>query len=521
MELWTGVDVPVSLLLLPLALILLYVYATWPFGQLQSLGISGPPPQPFFGNQRQLTTKGQFYALLEWSKKYGRVYGIYVGRQPMIVVSDLDILKEVMVKDFGHFTDRFNQTEGVMSEVVKKGVFFAGGVDWKRIRNIITPTFSAGKLKMMEHFINRCSVDLTENLEAIARRGGKVDVKEYFGAYTMDVITGTAFGVRVNSQEDLNEPLVTNMKKMLGTAGRFNFLLYLFLIFPWLAPGIRFLRSIGLSVSKNLTFLIDSTFVMIDQRKADNMDEKRHVDFLQLLINAEASDGSAPVGSSKRLTRKEIAGQIFVFYVAAYETTSTTLQYLAYNLAMHPDVQDKVVMEIEQQLGEEDPSYENVAKLKYMEQTINETLRLFPPVTTVSRMASETVHIKGVTIPKGCGVLIPICDILRDPQHFPDPEAFNPDRFSSANKAAMDPLAFIPFGYGPRLCIGQRLALLEIKIAMVHVLRKMRFVKTPDLPEKVKFRTSGGLLPPATPLMVKTVTRDKDHVTHDAATKDI
>ncbi|KAK7089145.1 hypothetical protein V1264_024599 [Littorina saxatilis] len=75
MELWTGVDVPVSLLLLPLALILLYVYATWPFGQLQSLGISGPPPQPFFGNQRQLTTKGQFYALLEWSKKYGRVYG--------------------------------------------------------------------------------------------------------------------------------------------------------------------------------------------------------------------------------------------------------------------------------------------------------------------------------------------------------------------------------------------------------------------------------------------------------------
>nr|KAG5709741.1 hypothetical protein BaRGS_027766 [Batillaria attramentaria] len=389
---------------------------------------------------RQMAKKGFPYALWEWSKKYGRTYGIYQNRIPLLVTSDLDILKEVLVKDFGHFTDRFINTIPLSPKEVKAGVFFAGGDDWKRIRNIITPTFSAGKLKLMEHFINRCGVVLADSLRKEAARKNKADVKEYFGAYTLDVIAGTAFGLEVNSQHDHSEPFVSNLKTMMSNAGRGSTLLTLYFIMPFFCAG--------------------------------------------------SSDICGHDAAHPGLARHEIVGQAFIFFVAGYETTATTLQYLTYNLAMHPDVQERVVREIQQQLGDEKPTYENVGKLKYLEHAIYETLRVFPPVTSITRTASETVTIKGMTIPKGSAVLVPICDVLRDPEYFPDPETFNPDRWEGANK---NDVSFLPFGFGPRLCIGMRLALLEIKIAMVHVLRAVKFNKTPDLPWKISNASTAAM----------------------------
>ncbi|XP_025113307.1 cytochrome P450 3A19-like [Pomacea canaliculata] len=114
---------------------------------------------------------------------------------------------------------------------------------------------------------------------------------------------------------------------------------------------------------------------------------------------------------------------------------------------------------------------------------------MYPAVNIVNRLASETVTIKGVTIPKGAGVLIPIVNVLNDPEYFPEPDKFIPERFSEENKGSRNPMAFLSFGYGPRLCIGMRLALLEIKIAMVHVLRAVKFIKTDDLQGKI------GILP--------------------------
>nr|KAG5709743.1 hypothetical protein BaRGS_027768 [Batillaria attramentaria] len=451
---------------------------------------------------------GTLYTLLDWSKEYGRVYGIYLGRQPLLVTSDLDILKEVLVKDFGHFSDRFNAGIVLTARPIEKGVFFVGGADWKRIRNIITPTFSAGKLKMMEHFINRCGTDLAENLVEIAEHKGKVDVKEYFGAYTLDVITGTAFGLQVNSQKDFSEPFVSNIKKMMSRAGRTNVFFILAALAPFLAPLIGKIRN-RFFQPETISFLLHNIGHMVEERRREKQD-RRPVDFLQLLINAESSEVAASSGnvSKKRLTKDEIIAQVFIFFIAGYETTATTLQYLAYSLAVHPDVQKRVFEEIQQQLGDEKPSYENVGKLKYLEQTIYETLRLFPPVTMVTRMASETVTIKGVTIPKGFGVLVPICDVLRDPEYFPEPEKFMPERFSSANK---NDVSFLAFGFGPRLCIGMRLALLEIKIAMVHVLRAVKFNKTPDLPEKMTFKPAGGLLPSAFPILIQSELRSSEN----------
>ncbi|XP_025114563.1 uncharacterized protein LOC112576366 [Pomacea canaliculata] len=506
MEAMFGIDIPLLLLLLPLVILLLYWKEMRSYNFWSSRGIPGPKPQPLFGNQWQMQKTGVQKSLKEWSKVYGRVYGIYFNHQPMLVTNDLDILREVMVKDFPHFTDRYNQfKDGLMS----KSIFFARGDDWKRIRNIMTPTFTSGKLRLMENFINRCSETLSENMQDIARCGGKINVKEYCGAFTMDVITGTAFGILINSQKDLQNKFVKNAKTVFERVGAPKGLFrQLLTLTPFLKRLDDFLQNPFFKNEDSQQFFFMAIRRIVAERKEETVPRKQ-TDFLQLLVNAEASEDfvDTAADNGKCLTHNEIIAQMMIFFLAGYETTATTLQYTIYNLALYPDVQQKIVDEIKEQIGDEAPTNDNVSKLKYMEQTIKETLRLFSPVAAVNRLASETVTIKGVTIPKGVGVVIPIYDVLRDTEYFPDPEVFRPERFSDEARDEMNPLSFLAFGFGPRLCIGKRLALLEVKIALVHVLRRIKFVKTQDLPQKLTYKASGSQLVPTNPLMIKAVLR--------------
>ncbi|PVD38379.1 hypothetical protein C0Q70_00993 [Pomacea canaliculata] len=414
-----------------------------------------------------------------------------------------------------------SERNNLSAREIQKGLFFARGSDWRRIRNIVTPTFSAGKLKLMEYYINRCSTDLATNIEEISQTGGLVDAKEYFGAYTMDAIAGTAFGLVVNSQKDLSEPFVTNAKKIMTGGGRLSILGVILILVPRLAPVLHFLKR-KFFMEETVQFFLQSIYRMMEERKQDQLNQRKP-DFLQLLLNAEATeDFPLTTGSEKRLTKEEIAGQAFIFFVAGYETTSTALQYLFYNLAKFPELQERIVDEIENIVGDRTPTYDDVGKLKLLEQTIYETLRLYPPVSVITRVASETVTINGLKIEKGTGVMIPICDISRDPEYFPDPLDFKPERFSDSNKGEMNPVSFLPFGFGPRLCVGMRLALLEVKMAAVHVLRKVRCVWTDDLPETMTFRATGGLLHPEKPIKIKVELRQPrhalPHATHDEIT---
>lgn len=169
-------------------------------------------------------------------------------------------------------------------------------------------------------------------------------------------------------------------------------------------------------------------------------------------------------------------------------------------------LQEKLYQEIQSVVSGDYPTLEELGQLHYLEQVINETLRLFPPAPIMSRQAAETKTYGQVTIPKGAAVLIPIFLVLKDPKHFPDPEKFDPDRFTEENKAARDHMAFMPFGYGPRLCLGMRLAYLELKLGLVHVLRKVTFelndTTVPKLGEDVKIKRGAPLLTPADPIQL-------------------
>ncbi|KAK6166507.1 hypothetical protein SNE40_023175 [Patella caerulea] len=489
--------IPMWTWLIILTVVLLYFYGTNGHNVWEKMGIPGPKPRIFFGNILDFGRLGLVKQTEEWKKQYGPIYGLYFGRQSTLIINDLDILKEVLVKDFQHFTDR---RETVSRSYVEKGVFFQGGADWKRIRNIITPTFSSGKLKLMIGNINKCGGLLSDNLVMKAKKGETVDVKRCFGAYTMDVIATTAFGLDIDSQTNPDEPFVDNARKLFAQTKLASTTVLIAMIFPFVKPLFKLL-DVGFFPAGPSNFFVRSIKAMIEQRKTeDEATRSQRTDFLQLLLNAESdeiNDEKVSNGTQtkviKRLTLEEIIGQAFLFFVAGYETTANTLHFIAYHLAKNPEVQEKVIKEIETQVGNREPTYDEVNKLTYLEQVIIETLRFNPPVVMVNRKSSEDVTFKGIHIPRDTTVMIPIYSVQHDPENYEDPEEFRPERFDPATKKESNPVTFLAFGYGPRLCIGMRLAMVETKIALVYALRKVRFVKCSKTPEKLEYSNVGIL----------------------------
>lgn len=165
----------------------------------------------------------------------------------------------------------------------------------------------------------------------------------------------------------------------------------------------------------------------------------------------EKSSESKP---RRRLTNSEILSQSILFVLAGYETTAMTLSYLAYNLATHPESQEKLIREIDQVLEKHDGKigYESVAEMTYLDMVVDETLRMYPPAPRLDRAAGADYEYENIKIKKGEIICVPIYAIHHDPELFPEPDQFKPERFADENKKQKDGISFLSFGAGPRNC---------------------------------------------------------------------
>ncbi|KAK7480344.1 hypothetical protein BaRGS_00028391, partial [Batillaria attramentaria] len=278
-------------------------------------------------------------------------------------------------------------------------------------------------------------------------------------------------------------------------------------VFPFTIPFFKWLGYSSMP-KKEARFITETIRSAIETRRKDG--GKGRVDLLQLMLDAEAT-GSEIAGNpkEKRLTTDEIIGQGFTVFIAGYETTATTLQYLTYLLALNPDKQEKLYREIVDAIGNAEPTYDNVTSIKYLDSCVREALRCFPPAALTSRGALAEKTIKGLKIPAGAGVGVPIIGLMRDEEFFPEPDKFIPERFDDENKDAIPSIVReMVFGAGPRQCIGMRLALYEAKMAVVTVVRQFKFFKVPETPDEIRFRPGFALALPLRPVLVGTQLRE-------------
>ncbi|XP_021406099.1 cytochrome P450 3A9 [Lonchura striata] len=490
-----------ALILLLLALLLLY--GIWPFGVFKKLGIPGPRPLPFLGTTLEYR-KGFLEFDTECFKKYGKIWGIYDGRQPTLAVTDPQIIKSVLVKDC--YTTFTNRRRTDLAGVLNNAVSLAEDEQWKRLRTVLSPTFTSGKLKEMFPIMKHYGEALVKNVQKQVKEGSSISVKDIFGSYSMDVVTSTSFGVNIDSMNNPKDPFVREMKKLV----KFDFFNPVFILsfaFPFLIP-VMAKMNVNVFPSDAVDFFMRSLAKIKQDREKEA--HKGRVDFLQLMIESQrsASQGNNEANHSyKALTDTEVLAQAFIFIFAGYEPTSNTLGFLAYELAMHPDVQEKVLQEIDTVLPNKAPlTYEAITKLEYLDMTVNETLRIYPLGGRIERTCKKDVEINGVNIPKGVVVTIPPYVLHRDPEYWPNPDEFRPERFSKENKESIDPYTYLPFGAGPRNCIGMRFALLILKVAIVSLLQHFTFQTCKETQIPIKL-SSVGLLTPEKPIILKFVPR--------------
>ncbi|XP_012413707.1 cytochrome P450 3A12-like isoform X3 [Trichechus manatus latirostris] len=445
------------------SLVLLYLYGTYSHNVLKKLRIPGPKPLPFVGSILAYR-KGVWDFDMKCSKKYGKLWGFYDGQLPVIAITDPGMIKTVLVKEcYSNFTNR--RIIGPLG-FMKSAVSLSKDEEWKRIRTLLSPSFTSGKLKEMFCIIGQYGDMLVKHLREEAQKGKPVTLKSIFGAYSMDVITSTSFGVNIDSLNNPQDPLLQNVRKLL----KFDFfdpLLFTTTLFPFLTSVCEAL-SISLFPRAATNFVKKSVQRMKESRLKDN--QKVRMSLLNLAVNLKVSCDSSP---HKALTDMELVAQSIIFISAGYESTSTALSFLMYLMATHPDIQQKLQKEIDATFpNKATPTYDAVLQMEYLDMVVKETLRLYPITARLERICKNDAEINGVIIPKGTLVMIPIFALQRDPEHWPEPEKFLPERFSRENKDNVDPYLYMPFGSGPRNCIGMRFALMNMKLAVTRILQE-------------------------------------------------
>nr|CAD7602411.1 unnamed protein product [Timema genevievae] len=200
------------------------------------------------------------------------------------------------------------------------------------------------------------------------------------------------------------------------------------------------------------------------------------------------------------LSDKDIAAQAAVFFLAGFETSSTLMSFVSYFLVIHEDIQQRLQEEIDMlENNGGKVTYEEVLALKYLDMVISETLRMYPPATAMDRVCVKPYWIPpsgnqpGITFKEGDILEIPIFGLHRDEEYFPEPDKFDPERFSNENKHKIKPFSFIPFGIVPRSCIGNRFALMESKVALVYIMSRfnLKVIDKTPIPVRLSKNNAG------------------------------
>jgi cytochrome P450 len=486
-----------------------FIWQRWQELKLRDrLGIPGPKPNFITGNMNSImgaTDKDHpmMSILSEWRKKYGNFFGYYLGPKLIVVVADMDLAKEVLIKQFDCFTDRMMF---VLSDrnVVKDSLIHLQSDNWKHIRNTITPTFTASKMKQMSSIIDEKIDTMISKLDSLADKKATFDIYDSFQALTLDVIGQCAFALKVNCQTDPNDPFMFHGQQFFREADiKRDKLLTLAVLFPEFDKFWTMFRSFT-KFGHHEQWLIDVLRKVVNERRK-NYKANESVDYLQLLFEQQKQEESetAKNGAQKwSLTDDAVLGNAFVFLLAGYETTSTALGFTAWLLAKHRDVQDRLQKEIDEKVTDKNVvNYDLLHKLPYLDAVYHEALRVYPPVVQfLTRTCVKECDVGPIHFVPGVQVNVPTSEIHNDPDVWPEPEKFDPDRFLNSTFPVM---SWLPFGVGPRNCVGMRFADMEYKMALVRILQKFNIVLGPDSEDPLKTMENAVMLRPKNGVQIR------------------
>ncbi|CAG9860683.1 unnamed protein product [Phyllotreta striolata] len=430
-----------------------------------------------------------------------RYYGAYLFNYPILVVKDPDLIKEITIRDFEHFEDHSAWLPEQSDPLWNQNLFSLKGQKWKDLRNFFRPTFTSSRIKTMYKLMNRCAESFVEYFAEKEEDLIEVDLKYTFKRFTCNVIATTVFGVRVDTLRKPDSRFYQMGLEATNTSGFRSFIYLLHYLFP--ESVLKFLRIKVYSENVRTFFsnLVEDTMrtreeqniyrpdliqLILDAKKGKLIKEDNVIDRGFAVARQEENYGTSDT-HARDITNTEITAQALIFFFGGFDTVSALMKFTAYELVVNQEIQRKLRAEINEKYAKCNGaiSYEEILDMNYLDMVISECLRKWPSGLAVERVCTKSYVIqpklpdeREVTLDVGTLITIPTFGIHRDPEYYPDPEVFDPERFNEENKRLIKPYTFFPFGLGPRNCIGSRFAILEAKVLLVHLLRRFEIVPT-------------------------------------------
>ncbi|XP_025263908.1 cytochrome P450 9e2-like [Camponotus floridanus] len=428
------------------------------------------PPVPILGNMtsvifRRISLTDFIHKLYTYNPD-AKYIGFYLMGTPTFLFRDTEIIKSVLVKNFEAFPDHYGFND-LNEPLLANNLFSLRGQKWRDVRTLLSPFFTSSKIKMMFTLMSECAVDFANYLSTVPADKGNIDMKDVFAKYTNDIIASCAFGIKINSMKDPTNKFFVYGKEATNFFATRPIKFFFLRMFPTLGRILN-VKLIDKHVSDFFKDIIRTT---IASRDAENITRP---DMIQLMMDIRGKD------DRRELDVDDMIAQAFIFFFGGFDTSSTTMCFAAHELAVNTDIQIKLRQEIDKVLEESNGkvTYEAINRLEYLDLVINEVLRLYPPVL-IDRLCNKDYELppalpgkKPFTIKKGMNFWIVNFEIHRDKKYYDDPEKFCPERFLDKNKMYHNSPYYMPFGLGPRMCIANRFAMLEVKVVLFHLLAR-------------------------------------------------
>nr|GLL22825.1 cytochrome P450 CYP72A219-like [Ipomoea trifida] len=401
---------------------------------------------------------------------YGKKAFIWKGPEPEVFIMDPELISEI----FSKHTVFQKTPSNPLTKLLAYGVVSFEKDKWAKHRRLLNPAFHVEKLKnMVPAFYLSCSEMLSKWEKLVGAEGSELDVGPYLRTLTADGISRASFGSNYDEGKKIFELQEEQAVLTIQVVRSMNI------------PGLSFLPTKRNRRMKHIFNEVRSLVLgMIDKRmRAIEAGESRNDDLLGIMLESNLTEIQQHGSKSYGMSIDEIVEECKLFYLAGQETTSTLLIWTMILLGKHLDWQERARQEVLQVIGTtEEPDSDKLNQLKIVTMILNEVLRLYSPGVLFTRAIEQDAKLGNITLPAGIQIHIPVIVLHHDEEMWgEDAKEFKPERFSEGiSKATKGKLCFFPFGWGPRICIGQNFAMLEAKMTLAMILRRYAFELSPS-----------------------------------------
>jgi len=407
--------------------------------------------------------------MLKGARQFGRFYAIWIGDAPIYVVSDPDLVHEILVERANLFHKAALVRDAVGS-FAGNGLFTNEGDSWRRQRKLAQPAFHHRRIEAYGNTMVQQTLDLLAEWQD----GATVDIAHEMTNLTLGIVNKTLFNIDLRAQA---EHIGTLMKTILsGANDRINS------YDPIWGRLFKHKARRERAATEELFAIVDG---IIAEHRRQGEDTG---DLLSMLLAARDEEGNP-------MPEQQLRDEVITLFVAGHETTANALAWSFYLVAQHPLVEERLLAEIAALQGNP-PTMQDLATLPYSEQVVKEAMRLYPPAGGVTRQPTEDIELGGYPIAKGSMITLSTYVMHRDPAFYPEPDRFDPDRFTPENEAKLPRLAYLPFGGGPRICIGNSFAMMEARLILATILQQVHLLpptKRVRAEQLFTLRPKGGL----------------------------